>query len=254
MSRARASEPGLAALQRDGFDLAAAEDDTTFAGWLAHRDQIRASRVRLGTVGYAYLAAMLRDEPCTVVRLQRRAQLGHVAAYRFVMTMHSLGRLRVCGWQEAPRAPLQPLFAFGPGADVPPPARRQNGRPVQAVALPKPRTCAAVIAFEMLLRTIEVPASRAEIEAATGLDGSTVAAAVQALVDVRLAHVPLWLWRRQGGAPLPQYQLGEGRNVPPPRPRRAERRAILRTRAARRRSFEPLAQAMRAAFSVREQA
>lgn len=212
--------------------------------WLEAREAIRAQRVRLGLAGYVYLAAMLRDQPCTVRALQARARLGHVAAYRFVMTLYRLGRAHIAGWQETPRAPLLPIFAWGPGADVPAPKLRSSGRPVEAVNLPKLRLCAAVIAFDHLLRTMEVPCSRVEIAAETGLDDTTVQNALEALLETGMAHLPLWLAREQGGDPLPQYQAGPGRNAPKPKPRRAEARELRRVRDERRRMFAPLAGAL----------
>ena len=210
------------------------------AAWLAERERIRASRTKLGMVGYAHLAAMLRDTPMTVVSLQAAARLGHVAAYRFVMSMRAMKRVHIAGWQEKARSPLLPLFAFGPGLDAPAPALRRNGRPVQAVNHPTQQLCPSVIAFEQLLRAIEVPASRQDVIAATGLHYDTVTAALEAMVQLQLAHVPLWLWMPHGGPCLPQYELGPGENVPQPRYRKGERRALLRARQARRRSFQPL--------------
>lgn len=223
---------------------------TLIARWLQRREDIRASRSKLGLAGYAHLAAMMRDEPCTVVALQARAHLGHMAAYRFVMSLHQLQRAHIVGWEERPRVPLLPLFRFGPGVDVPPPQQRGNGRDVQRVNLPKLRLCAAIIAFETLLRAIEVPSSRVEIVSATGLNKDTVQAGLDALVDLGLAHVPLWIWRDHGGAAIAQYQLGAGRNVPPPKVSKSERQRRWRDQQTQRQAFRPLGRAMHAAIAA----
>lgn len=220
----------------------------TLALWLGHRERIRATRTKLGLVGYAYLLAMLRDEPATAVILRDRAQLGHNAAYRFLMTLHTLGRLHVAAWKDKPRVPLMPVFAVGAGTDATPPSRRATGRRVEGVVLPRTQLCPSVIAFEHLLRAIEVPASRREVVEATGLDQSSVSDALDALVQLRLAHVPLWLAREQGGDPVAQFQLGHGHSVPAPKVRAAERRSLLRDRQARRRAFQPLQDALRSAL------
>lgn len=214
--------------------------------WLQARDRCRAQRNKLGLVGYANLAAMLDDKPSTASSLTARAGLGHVAAYRWLMSLHSLGRVHIASWECKAKSPMLPVFAWGPGHDAPAPRVRPNGKPVQAVNLPEPRVCPSVVAWEYLLRSIEAPASRVEVKAATGLDGTTVKEALAALVNLELAHVALWLDRDQGGIPLPQYQLGAGRNVPMPRTKRAERRELLRARQERLRTFALLTQCFNA--------
>lgn len=210
------------------------------ATWLQSREARRAHRERLGLAGYAYLAAILADEPCTAGGLTARAGLGNMAAYRWLMSLHGLGRVHISGWEVKARAPMMAVFCWGPGQDVPAPRVRPNGRPVQEVNLPGSCVCSGLVAWEYLLRAIEAPASRVEVMAATGLHSYTVHLDLEALVDLELAHVPLWMNRPQGGQPLPQYQLGTGCNAPMPRPKRAERRALLRTRQQRRRTFAPL--------------
>lgn len=212
--------------------------------WLAERDRVRASRTKLGMVGYAHLAAMLRDKPMTISSLQAAARLGHMATYRFVMSLHTLKRAHITGWVQKAHSPLLPLFAFGPGQDAPAPTMRSNGRPVEAVNFPAQQLLPSLIAFEQLLRAIEVPASRQDVIAATGLHYDTVTAALEAMVDLQLAHVPLWLWTPQGGPCLPQYELGPGENMPQPRYRWGERRALLRERKELQQSFQPLLRAM----------
>ena len=184
--------------------------------WLAHRDRIRDSRTRLGVAGYAHLAAMMVQQPCTVLGLMRRAGLGHVAAYRFIATLHALRYAHVAGWEMEPGRNAMPLWAFGPGVDAPPPTHRPNGRPVQALRLPKRQVCPGVLHFVQLLRAIETPASATEVQEATGMHHTPVREFLDAMQALELAHVPLWGHRPQGGAPMPQYQLGRGRNAPEP--------------------------------------
>lgn len=201
--------------------------------WLALRAQQRASRTKLGMVGYAYLAAMLADQPSTVAGLALRAQMRHVAAYRFVMTMWQLGEAHVSSWVLPPRSPALPVFSLGAGEDAPPPSARPNGRPVQRVNLPRKRLCPSVLAFVHLLRAIEQPMSRQEVCEATGLHNYTVKDALEALVQLQLAHIPLWLQRPQGGTPLAQYQRGPEKNAPMPKPKRAELLELHRRRGQR---------------------
>jgi hypothetical protein len=185
--------------------------------WLKHRESIRDSRTRLGVAGYAHLAAMLVQQPCTVIRLMQRAGLGHVAAYRFIGTLHALRYAHVVGWEMEPGRNAMPMWAFGPGADAPPPTVRPNGRPVQALRLPKRKVCPGVLHFVQLLRAIEVPAGAAEVQAATGMHHSPVRDFLDTMQALELAHVPLYGHRQQGGGPpMPQYQLGYGRNAAEP--------------------------------------
>lgn len=210
------------------------------ARWLVQREQVRNARVKLGMEGYAFLCAMLRQQPCTAPELRECANLGHVAAYRFLMTMYALKRVHISDWRLCERMPVLPVFALGAGADVPPPAARPNGRRVLVVNMPRTRLCAGVLAFVTLLRAIEVPSSRLEIVAATGLNHTTVQNALDALVGLNLAHIAMWLDRPQGGAPMPQFQGGAGRNAARP-PRNLEgRRELLGHRAAQSRVLRRL--------------
>lgn len=212
--------------------------------WLAARNACRASRNKLGVLGYAYLAAMLQHTPSTAVQLRHAAQIGHMAAYRWLMSLYGLRRVHISGWHTPHKSPTVPIFGWGPGNDAPVPRLRPNGRPVQAVNLPEPQVCPSIVAWEYLLRAIESPASRPEVKAATGLDCHTLQEALSTLVALGLAHVPLWMGRDQGGAPLPQYQLGAGANARKPSPKRAEARQLHRTRQQRRRTFAPLLHAI----------
>lgn len=213
------------------------------AAWLQQRQLQRAQRNKLGMVGYAHLAAMMCAAPCTATQLRHAAQIGHVAAYRWLMSLYQLGRVHIAAWQCQSKAPMLPLFSWGPGKDAEAPRLRPNGKPVAAVNMPVRRLCHSVVAWEYLLRSIEAPASRVEVKAATGLDHTTIQEALASLVALGLAHVPMWVDREQGGAPLPQYQLGAGPNAPMPRPKRGEQKALVRTRQERQRRFAPLAQA-----------
>lgn len=209
--------------------------EALLAAWRERRAAGRQRRARLGMEGFVMLLALLRDEPLHVRRLQEAAGIGHTAAYRFLLSMHGLQRLHIAHWKAEPGRALAPCFAFGPGTDAAPPGARPNGRRVEGTRLPLPRVNPSLIALETLLRALEEPASRQELQQATGLDIDTVRETVDAPVATGLAHVPLWQWRDQGGAPVPQYQLGPGRNAPMPRVRPKQRRELLRERGRGRR-------------------
>jgi len=184
--------------------------------WLKHRESVRDNRARLGLVGYAYLAAMLVQKPATTVGLMQRASMGHVAAYRFLGTLQALRYAHVAGWELEPRRTAKPLLAFGPGDDAPPPALRPNGRPVEAVRLPARQLCPSVLHFVQLLRCIETPACIPELMDSTGLHRDQITDCLETLVQLQLAHVPLWARRRHRGARVKFFKLGPGRNVAPP--------------------------------------
>lgn len=185
--------------------------------WLKHRETIRDTRTRLGLVGYAHLAALLVQQPSSVLGLMHRGRLGsHVAAYRFIGTLHALGYAHMAGWELPPGLGPRAVWAFGPGQDAPPPTRRPNGRPVEAVRLPKRQVCPGVLHFVQVLKTLEEPVSIPELIERTGLDRGPLTDCARVLVALELAHVPLWNLREQGGAPVPCYQLGRGRNAPMP--------------------------------------
>jgi hypothetical protein len=217
------------------------------ARWLAERDACRASRTKLGMEGYAFLCAMLREQPDTARGLEHRARLGHVAAYRFVMTLHAMKEAHICGWKVVPKSPVLPIFAFGPGVDMPPPAVRPNGRPVQSVNMPERRLCPGVMAFVQLKRALETPADRTELMEVTGLHFSTITGALDVLVALNLAHISTWMDRRQGGAALMNVEWGPGENANRPRYTRRERRALHSWRRATVRPFKALLQVTQAA-------
>ncbi len=210
------------------------------AEWLAQRDAKRASRTRLGMEGYAFLCALLREEPATARQLEAKARMGHVAAYRFLMTMHAMRRVHITRWDVRPRVAPIAVFALGAGTDATPPTVRPDGRPVQGFRMPQRRLCPGVMAFVHLLRAIETPATRTEVEEATGLHHGTVTEALDTLVALNLAHVALWLDRPQGGAPVENYELGPGENAVRPKRNRAARRRLLTQREQSIRSFRTM--------------
>lgn len=216
------------------------------AKWVAQRDRIRITRTKLGLVGYAHLAAMLVQEPCTAIALAQKAHMGHVAAYRFLISLHTLRRVHVRSWEQRPRVRPVPVFAFGPGQDAPPPIKAPNGRPVEAASVPRARVCASLIAFESLLKAIEQPASLVDAVESTGLHCTQLQRALRTLVHLGLAHVALWVDRPQGGRALPQYQLGDGPNAPEPTGRKKEIRPLNAQRQRSRRTYAQLDQTMRA--------
>jgi hypothetical protein len=185
--------------------------------WLAKRASIRESRVRLGLEGYLHLAAMLQETPMTAVQLTTAAGLGHVASYRFLCTLHHLRRVRIVGWERRPRVSARPIYAWGSGADVAPPHATASGRPTSGVrSLPMSRTAPALLAFGHMMDAIEHCANRLEVVEKTGLDRTVVGRALDLAVKLGIAHIPVWQWRDQGGAPIPQYQMGAGRSAPKP--------------------------------------
>lgn len=213
---------------------------TLLARWLAEREAKRASRTRQGMVGYAFLCALLRDEPITARQLEAKAQMGHVAAYRLLMTMHAMRRVHISSWLVRPRIAPVAVFSLGQGTDAVPPTVRPDGRPVHGFRMPQRRLCPGVMAFVQLLRAIEAPATRTEVEEATGLHHATVNEALEVLVALDLAHVALWLDRPQGGAPVENIVLGPGENAPKPKRNRALRRRLHTQREQSVRSFKAM--------------
>ena len=65
-------------------------------------------------------------------------------------------------------------------------------------------------------------------------------------VTLEIAHVAVWQWRPQGGAPIPNYLLGPGRNATKPDAFHAKRAARnkLREHQARAKPFALLTQAV----------
>ena len=187
-----------------------------FEDWLQHRAEVKSKRVRLGLQGYAMVCAALRDNPETVRGLVLRAGLGRTAAYRVLSSLHSLKLAHIVDWRMYPRLAPLPVYAYGPGEDKPPPKLRPNGNESRARPAVKRHLCPAVIAFAHVLRAIESPVTRLEVTAATGLDTSTALNALNALTETGLAHISGWSSRDQGGALLPLWVKGAGRNAPKP--------------------------------------
>lgn len=217
--------------------------------WLAHRAEIRATRTRLGMEGYLHLAAMLRDKPMTAVQLTSASGMGHVAAYRFLSTMHKARRVHIAGWHRKPHTPARPIFAWGDGSDAPAPTRTASNRACDGVrALPDHRMPPLLVRFCMLLSAIEHCASRQEVIEATGIDTTVVGRSLDLAVRLGLAHIAVWQWRPQGGAPVPQFLLGAGVNAARPSATAVKRaaRQLRNERARASRPFVPLATAVAA--------
>jgi len=201
--------------------------------------QKKAKTVRLGMAGYARLLAILRTGPQSPVEFQSAAGVGHTTAHRILGSMYALGMIHIAGWRMEPESPTQPQFIGFPGSDVAPPAIRPNGRPIDGSRKPRAiKPTSELASFKLLLQTLESPASKDEIMAATGMSAQTVRRAVDALVKWRIARVALWTSRpHPGGAPMPNYQLGSEASAhrPPRTSARDVQRRYLRSRAERER-------------------
>lgn len=192
--------------------------------WLAKRQAIRRSRVKLGLDGYAHLCGILRDQALTIRDLTAAAQMGHVAAYRFVMSMHAMKFAHIEDWLLKPNSRPLPMFRLGPGDDAPAPTSRR-GRRIENAPLPKSRLCPGVIPFVNLLRLMDDSfCSRQEMERETGLHKNTIQTGLETLLALKFIHIGDWGMRPQGGAPIPLFIWGEGVTARKPKRKRASER------------------------------
>lgn len=207
----------------------------------------KAGTVRIGMAGYVAFLAALRDTPCTLSEAPAVAGVGHTCAWHFISGMYALRLIRISGYRMSPGKCTAPVFSPGSDPDAPPPAFRPSGRPIDGIRMPKkvqPRP--ELLAFKSLLSALELPSSRTELAASTGLHWVTIKSAVNALVEHGFAHIAMWHWRDHGGPPLEQFQIGRGVNAR--RPDRMKRREIRRRYDSRKREAAPFA-GLAAAFS-----
>lgn len=207
---------------------------------------------RVGMVGYVRLLARLRERPSTIPDMVGFVGVARVACYRIVTTLHHLKLVHVSGWLDEYDRRTLPVYAFGPGEDAAPPTFRPCGRQVRNAKLPNLRVLSVeVVGLASLIRAMETPASRKEIEAVTGLHNRTVRMALQAMTRYGMVHVAYWSPREvSGGPPTAQLQFGPGRSAPRPKP--MPKQEINRRHNDRRRErlkFAPLVQAFRAPAS-----
>lgn len=200
--------------------------------WKTRRFEARTSRPRLGMEGYAHLSAILAEQPASVLAFVERSGLRKQSAYRYLMSMHTLGWAHISAWELKPRAKPIPVFAFGPGADAAVPLKTASGKDVQSERpLPEGQLCPSIIAFCQILRAMdEAPVSRVELIECTGLDKWAVCQAVETLIAAGMARISGWELRPQGGAPLPQYELGGGPQAKRPKPVRGAKQSTWKAK------------------------
>lgn len=178
----------------------------------------KAKTVRLGLAGYVRLLAILRTAPHSTVELEAAAGIGHNTANRIMGSMYALGMIHIADWRMDDDSPTQPRFLGFAGEDSPPPTRRPNGRPIGGVKrLRNAKPTSEMTAFASLIRALEVPASRADLAEATGMNDQTIRAALRAMLKERMVRVALWTPRLTPGGPyVPNFQMGAAPSAPRP--------------------------------------
>lgn len=176
-----------------------------------------------GMHGYVDLLANLRNEPATVSAFRHRHGLSYCGSYAFILGLHRLGRVHVCGWDIKTRVRPMAIFAFGKGTDAPCPGKTAAGRETKGGHLPKGKAPpTTLVALEYLLRELEAePTTVPQLMEATGMHRGPVARAIARLMAHGFIRIGAWD-RTSAGPAKPAYVYGPGRNAakPAPQPRK----------------------------------
>lgn len=111
--------------------------------------------------GMARLLAAIRSygpidyaEAATIAELSR-----HTAKNAgYLKALSAQGKIHIAGWRHATNGPMRPVYAFGPGPDVPRPARRSPADKLRLYRLTN-KAAAGLIALQVqiILGKIKVP-------------------------------------------------------------------------------------------------
>ena len=203
---------------------------------------------RLCTKGYARILRGLYDAPAGSQELAVRHGTAEHTMRGITRRLHYLGLIRIVAWRAVVQGPAIRIFGFGGGADAPRPFTIR-GLPSQHIGVtarpPAPRL--ELTSFAVLMRALAEKRGQRELIEITGIARSSLSPNLRYMRSIGLLFIAGWERRDYGGgAALPLYQLGIGRNdVSRPRP---ELKTVINARygAARtkRRAQDRLTQAI----------
>ncbi len=200
----------------------------------------RRKNKRLSMVGYADVLHCVANGPVTRAEVINRMRIARTTAWRILGTLHHMRIIHVAEWVAREHAPYMPSYAIGDLPDAPMPSTRPNGKPCEAINVRGPSRATLSsegVSFAVLLRSLEQPASVADLEAATGLFERTIRRVIGRLRELDMVFIAEWERRAYGGGlPIANYQFGIGRRdkpMPAPIGRPTANRRYREARAAR---------------------
>lgn len=186
----------------------------------------RPCKARLGLSGYVAMLAEFKREPADITTAFSRNELGKDTTYRLVTELHAKKLLHVCGWVVRPRVVTMPIYAYGAGEDLAPPAVRDNGRPIKARLLVRQRVGPEVIALAHMFDALQTPVAAYELREETGIHRDTISAFLKAMRQHGLARISRWQRRDCGGGQyIAMWTLGEGPDAQYPSMKRSMQKA-----------------------------
>lgn len=186
-------------------------------------------RQRIGLRGYVEILRAIVDGPATVIQIREKLDLGRTNPRIIVGALHYYRIVRIAAWEwPGPHCALVPAFGYGSEPDAPMPVRA-DGQPGRTLWKPLDpcRLRSELIGFVNLLRQLEVPIQRTELQAATGMTRLTIQRVLRRMHTLRLVYIPFWDPRAIGGPPVPNFQFGidmRSANRPVPQTKNAANR------------------------------
>lgn len=185
---------------------------------------------RLGIVGYGSVLRQLQQGASTTEQVCA-AHIGCMNTTRFVIRkMHAVKLIHVAGW--APRATrcggYTQLWGFGAGPDVQYP---DGGQPLRTPSRSN-NVSSSMVALSELLRALQEPCTKAELQDCTGLNEETIRKFLEHARRIHLVRIAGWQPTEGDGYSAALWQLGAGPT--PPRPKAIPRAQIHRAQTRKR--------------------
>ena len=189
-------------------------------------DKQRRSGAYIGFSGYASILACTKT-PVTDVQVAEITGIGQPCVRRLLKQFHALRLIHRVGWELPKHGFDKPIYALGPGEDVPT-RMAANGKPMPHADF-RPRLQERVVAFASVIHALDQPMTLAELEAQSGVFGSRLSELTRHLMrpEVRLIRICAWQRRQApGGRPVRVLEYGpDQRDAPRPR--------LIKSKAAR---------------------
>lgn len=186
---------------------------------------------RLGMVGYASILQYLQKSPATVEKVAEAFGITLNTARFVLRKMHAVRLIRIGAWQARTVrcGGFMPVWHFGRDTDAPYP---DGGHPLREYQRANNVRC-TMVALAELLRTLETPSTKAELQDRTGLNDETIRVFLNHAKSIHLVRIAGWQPTEGDGYAAALWQIGSGPSAP--RPKALSRMAIDKARRGRRR-------------------
>ncbi|RZJ12192.1 MAG: hypothetical protein EOP39_04340 [Rubrivivax sp.] len=191
-----------------------------------HRRKIGA---RLGLVGYASILRELQKTPATIAQVVEAHCIAENTAGFVLRKMHAVRLIHIGAWRqrEARSKGFAAVWHFGAGVDAPYPEA-----PLLKVGKRANYIACSMVALAELMRTLEVPSTKAELMERSGLNEETIRVFLNHARRIHLVRIADWQPTEGDGYQAALWQLGAGPS--PARPKAVSRREIDRHHSAKR--------------------